>query len=79
MNLGNFENNVLSMLAFASTRATWVSASSCAEGCNLSYRLVWFYLNEDTFGQVADFYRYDYRIRRRGRTRFGSAVSRGYA
>jgi len=79
MNFGNFENNVLSVLAFASTRATWVSASSCAERCNLSYSLVWFYLNEDAIGQVADYYRYDYRIRRRSRTLFVSAVSRGYA
>ena len=79
MNFENFENNVLRMLSFASTRATWVSASSCAERCNLPYKLIWFYLNEDTFGQVADYYHYDYRIRRRSRTLYVSAVSRGYA
>lgn len=75
----NFENNVLSILSFASTRSTWVSVSSCAEMCNLPYNLVWHYLVNDSIGQVADFYRYDYAVKRRHRGYYFSAVFRGYS
>ena len=84
----NYENNILSILSFASTRATWVSVSSFAERCNIPYSLVWAYLRRDDFGQVAQYYRYDYRIRTRKSkahskmdhvTYYLSAVSEGYA
>ena len=82
----NFENNVLSILSFASTRSTWVSVSSCAAKANVDYDTVYQYFERDAFGQIADFYRYDYRMRVRRDytrastlTRFISVVSRGYA
>ena len=74
-----FDNNLLSILSFASTRSTWVSVSSCAEKCGIDYNLVWKYLTHDSFVQVADFFRYDYVIRRRHQGFYLSAVSRGYA
>ena len=74
----NYENNLLSILSWASTRATWVSVSSCAAKCNIDYGLAWWYLNEDVFGQVSTYYRYDYKIRRRARTLYLSTVRRGY-
>jgi len=78
-----FENNLLSILSFASTRSTWVSASSCAQLCKIDYDNVYKYLSRDDFGQVAEFYHYEYRIRRRfdGRlaTHYISVVNRGYA
>jgi len=83
MTYGNYENNLLSVLTFASTRSTWVSVASCVERCGISYDLVDWYLSQDCFSQVAAHYRYDYRIRMRG-SRGGtklyiSVVSRGYA
>ncbi len=78
MNYMPYEGNLLSILSFASTRASWVSVSSCAHKAHIEYSLAWFYLNEDCFGQVADFYRYDYRVKRREKTLYISAVNRGY-
>src|SRR2546426_8420104 len=81
----NQENNLLSILAWASTRSTWVSASSCANHCGIPYNLVWEYLSDEAwnhisvFSEVAAFYRYDYRIRRRFQSFYISVVSRGYA
>ena len=88
----NYENNLLSILSWASTRATWVSVSSCAQMCNIEYDMVHAYVTRDDFGQVADFYHYEYRIRWRPmqptrrnpnpnksrRTYYISVVSRGY-
>jgi len=75
----NFENNVLSILSFASTRSTWVSVSSCVERCNLDYRTVWNYFTRDDMAQIARFYRYEYCVRRRHGGFYLSVVSRGYA
>ena len=82
----NVENNILSILTFASTRATWVSAASCAEKCSITPKSVrdylqgryWHEYGYDYFSQVASYYHYDFRIRSRGRTFYISAVSRGY-
>ena len=85
MTFGNFDNNVLGVLAYVSTQATWVAATTISRECHIEYDTVRWYLNEDTLGQVAYHFRYDYRIRRRkhvgpghGHTLYLSATSRGY-
>ena len=85
MTFGNFDNNVLGILAYASTQATWVAATTISRECHIEYDTVRWYLNEDTLGQVAYHFRYDYRIRQRkhvgpghGHTLYLSATSRGY-
>ena len=83
----NPEDNVLSMLAFASTQATWTAASTLVKGCGIPFPTVqdylrgryWHEYGYDYFGQVAEHFRFEYKIRRRGRTQYLSAVSRGYA
>ncbi len=77
--MNNLENNTLRILSFASSRATWVSCSSCAHIAGVPYDSVRQYLMIDEFGPVAYRYHYDYCIRIRGQTFYLSAVSRGYA
>ena len=81
-----YENNLLSILSWASTRSTWVSISSCAQAAGVSYIAAYHYFERDEFGQVASFYHYDYSLRKRffhnGSKSSGvylSVVSRGYA
>ena len=79
----NLENNCLSILAFASTRSTWVSIASCVWKTGVSYDSVRQYMMIDEFGPAASRFHYDYRIRLRGArggtTFYISAVSRGWA
>ena len=81
------DNNILSILSYASTQATWTAASTLARECGIPFPTIqdylqgryWHEYGYDYFGQVASHFRYDYRIRRRLRTYYISAVSRGYA
>ena len=82
---GNFDNNILSILSYAATQATWVSATTLSRACSIAYDTVRWYLVEDVMGQPAEHFRFDYAIRRRlhdgpghGYTIYVSAVSRGY-
>src|SRR5207247_10885715 len=79
----NLETNILSILAFASTRSTWVSIASCIEKTGVSYDSVRQYMMIDEFGPVASRFHYDYRIRLRGArggtTFYISVVNRGWA
>ena len=86
MRYGNRENNLISLLAYASTQATWTAATTLAKQTGVAYATVHIYLTRDFFGQVAYHFRYDYRILRRphqrvgyGHTYYLSAVSKGYA
>ena len=74
----NLENNLLRVLSFASTRATWVSCSSCASMTGVSYDSVRQYLMIDEFAPTAWRFHYNYAIRNRGRTFYISVVSHGY-
>ena len=82
----HFEDNILALLTCTSTQATWTAASTLARKCNVATRTVIKYLSgeywdsfgHDYFGQIAYYYRYDYKIRRRGQTHYLSAVLRGY-
>ena len=76
----NYENNLLRVLSWASTRSTWVSTSSCADLCGLDYSIVHGFLRWDSFGPTAERYHYEYSIRhRRGSGLYLSVVARGYS
>ena len=82
----HFEDNILALLTYSSTQATWTAASTLARKCNVATRTVIKYLSgeywdsfgHDYFGQIAYYYRYEYKTRRRGQTHYLSAVLRGY-
>ena len=82
----HFEDNILALLTYSSTQATWTAASTLARECNVATRTVIKYLSgeywdsfgHDYFGQIAYYYRYDYKVRTRGQTHYLSAVLRGY-
>lgn len=82
----NPEDNVLAILTYASTQATWTAASTLSRTCNIPFPTVqdylrgryWHEYGYDYFGQVAEHFRFDFRIRSRGRTCYISSVSRGY-
>ena len=76
----NFENDCLRILSSAAARnGRWLSLSSCAQYSGVSFKEVWRHVVYDDIDQYADYYRYDYRIKRMGRTTFLAVMSRGYA
>src|SRR3990167_1970282 len=75
----NYENNLLSILSFAATRSTWVSLSSCASMTHVEWDTAYRYFERNDFLQVAEFYRFDYSIRKREKRFYLSVIWRGYA
>jgi len=61
----HFEDNILALLSYSSTQATWSAASTLARKCNVATRTVikylsgeyWDSFDHDYFGQIAYYYR----------------------
>jgi len=77
--MSNFENNVLRVLdACAARNGRWLSTSSCAHYASLSYDSVRNYIQYGDLDQVAAFWHYEYRVKRKDRTTYLSVVRIGY-